>query len=71
MKKRRLNKRGKIVLTILIILISAVIYVLMAKFGVKAQESTIALVGIVCAWIWLILGQFGVYYFIWDSEVRF
>ena len=67
MKKRRLNKRGKIVLTILIILISAVIYVLMAKFGVKSQESTIALVGIVCAWIWLILGQFGVYYFIWED----
>ena len=67
MKKRRLRKWVKILLTIMTLVLSIIIYVLMAKFGEKAQESIIALVGIICAWIWLILGQFGVYYFIWED----
>lgn len=67
MKKRRLRKWVKILLTIMTLVLSIIIYVLMAKFGAKAQESIIALVSIVCAWIWLILGQFGVYYFIWED----
>ena len=67
MKNRRLKRWVKYLLTIMVFTFSIIIYVLMAKFGVKAQESIIALVGIVCAWIWLILGQFGVYYFIWES----
>lgn len=67
MKKRRLRKWVKILLTIMTLVLSVIIYVLTAKFGAKAQESIIALVCIVCAWIWLILGQFGVYYFIWED----
>ena len=67
MKKRKLRKWVKILLTIMILIFSIIIYILMAKFGAKVQESIISLVGIVCAWIWLILGQFGVYYFIWES----
>ena len=50
---------------------SIIIYVLMAKFGAKAQTSIIALVGVVSSWIWLILGQFGVYYFIWENMLSY
>lgn len=71
MKKRRLNKRGKIALTILTILASAVIYVLMAVLGEKGQINIFYQLALICGYIWLFFGQFGVYYFIWYSEVRF
>lgn len=71
MKKRRLKKWVKISLTIMTILASAVIYVLMAFLGTKGQNSIIGLGTLICGWIWLFLGQFGAYYFIWESEMNF
>lgn len=71
MKKRRLNKRGKIALTILTILASAIIYVLMAILGAKGQSSIFYQVAFFCGYMWLFLGQISVFYFIWGNEVRF
>lgn len=67
MKKRRLKKWVKYLLTAIVIIISIIIYALMAKFGAKSENSIIILIGVLCGWIWLILGQFGAYYFIWES----
>lgn len=64
MKKRRLKKWVKIVLIIMIILLDLVIYQKSGKFGALAQSSTIYLVLCVSCWIWLLLGQFGVIWFI-------
>lgn len=71
MKKRRLNKRGKIALTILTFLISVVIYVLMAILGEKGQSNIFYQVTLFCGYTWLFLGQISVYCFIWDDEVDF
>lgn len=70
MKKRRLNKRGKILVTSLTIMLSVVIYVLMAILGGKAQNNIFYLAGLLCGWIWLLFGQIGVYFMIWESEVQ-
>ncbi|MBQ7798759.1 MAG: hypothetical protein IJ371_06530 [Clostridia bacterium] len=67
MKKRRLKKWVKILLTIITIIISARIYIFTAEFGGKAEESIFYLVTIITSWIWLLFAQFGVYYFIWES----
>lgn len=70
MKRRKLNKRGKILITSLTIMLSVVIYVLMAILGEKAQNSIFHQVGLFCGWIWLLFGQIGVYIMIWESEVK-
>lgn len=70
MKKRRLNKRGKIALTILTILASAVIYVLMVILGEKEQESIFTLVALFSGWSWLLLLQPSIYFAIWKDEVN-
>ena len=71
MKKRRLKKWVKILLTILTILVSAVIYILTVVLGTKTQESVFHLAGTITAWIWLFMGQFGAYYLIWEKELNF
>lgn len=69
MKRRKLNKRGKILLTSLTIMLSVVIYVLMAILGAKGQDSIFYQVIFFCGYTWLVLGQFGVYFMIWGNEV--
>ncbi len=64
---RRLNKKGKILITIITILISAVIYVLTAKLGVFAKNNIFILFIVVCGWIWLILGQTSVLALVWED----
>lgn len=67
MKKRRLNKRGKIALTILTILASIVIYVLMAILGEKGQSNIFYQVILFCGWCWLLLGQIMAYMMVWGE----
>lgn len=71
MKKRILNKRGKFALTILTILASAIIYVLMAVLGEKAQDNIFYQLILFCGYTWLFLGQMGIYFIIWGGEVNF
>lgn len=67
MKKRRLKKWVKVLLTIITIIISARIYIFTAEFGGKTEESIFYLATIITSWIWLLFAQFGAYYFIWES----
>lgn len=70
MKRRKLNKRGKIALTILTILTSAIIYVLMAVLGMKMEDNIFYQIIFFCGYTWLFLGQFMAIYFIWENEVN-
>lgn len=65
--KRRLNKKGKVLVTALTIMLSVFIYVLMAHTGTKATEGVIYQVSLFCGWIWLILGQISVYMLVWGE----
>lgn len=67
--KRRLNKKGKILVASLTIMLSVVIYVLMAILGEKGQDSIFNQVILFCGWIWLFIGQIMVYVMVWGKEV--
>lgn len=69
MKRKKLNKRGKILFTSLTIMLSVVIYVLMVVLGEKAQDSIFYQVVALCGWGWLIIGQIMAYCMIWGNEV--
>lgn len=71
MKKRKLNTRGKILITSLTIMLSVVIYVLMAILGEKGQESIFYQVILFCGYTWLFFGQIGVFFATWGKEVEF
>ena len=68
MKKYRLTKFSKIILTIAVILASAFIHHLMGVFGSKVQSNGIYLPITLLGWIWLLLGQFGVFYVLWEEK---
>ena len=65
--KRRLNKRGKILVTSLTIMLSVVIYVLMAILGEKGQSNIFYQVILFCGWSWLLLGQIMAYMMVWSE----
>lgn len=69
MKKRRLNKRGKILATSLTFTLSVVIYVLMAILGAKGQDNIFYQVTFFAGYGWLFLGQIAVLFMIWGNEV--
>lgn len=64
--KRRLNLKGKVLVTSLTIMLSVVIYVLMGFLGELMSDNGFIQLGIVCGWIWLLFGQFGVYMMVWE-----
>lgn len=68
--KRRLNKRGKVLVTSLTVMLSVVIYVLVAFLGAKGQGSIFSQVGLVCGWLWLFVGQTTVYCMVWEREMN-
>lgn len=70
MKRRKLNKRGKKLLTSLTIMLSVVIYVLMAILGAKGQDSIFYQVAFFVGYGWLFLGQIAVLFMIWGNEVN-
>lgn len=63
---RKLNLKGKVVFTSLTIMLSVVIYVLMANLGELASEGGIYQLIFICGWVWLLFGQIGVYMVIWE-----
>lgn len=72
MKKRKLNKKGKILFTILTAILSAIVYYLMIALSKNIDNNVYKLI-IVAGWIWLLVGQIIVYSNIWykgdDNDV--
>lgn len=65
--KRRLNKRGKFLITILTLLLSAVIYNFMGYLGGLGVNNIFYQMTLLLGWGWLFLGQFGAIIFIWED----
>ena len=65
--KRRLNLKGKVLVTSLTIMLSVVIYVFMGFLGELMSDNGFIQLGMVCGWIWLLFGQFGVYMMVWEQ----
>ena len=72
MRKRKLNKKGKILFTILTTILSAIVYYLMIALSKNIDNNVYKLI-IVVGWIWLLVGQIIVYSNIWykgdDNDV--
>ena len=64
MKNRRLNKNGKILMTILTFMLSMAVYTLMAKLGEDYMKYQMILI---LGWSWFFIGQSATYYFIWGE----
>lgn len=64
--KRRLNLKGKVLVTSLTIMLSVVICVLMGFLGSLMSDNGFIQLAMVCGWIWLLFGQFGVYAMVWE-----
>lgn len=67
MKKRRLKKWAKILISAVIVIIGLFIYAKTGILGELAQDSTIYLLLCITAWIWLLFGQISLLYFIWEE----
>ena len=72
MRKRKLNKTGKILFTILTTILSVIVYYLMIALSKNIDNNVYKLI-IVIGWIWLLVGQIIVYSNIWykgdDNDV--
>lgn len=67
MKKRRLNKLGKTVVTILVLILSILVYSSTSFVGSLAQNSDIWLLICCAEWFYLFFIQFGLYVLIWEK----
>lgn len=65
--KRRLNRRGRVLITILTILLSAVIYIFMGHLGELQVNNIFYQLTLLLGWGWLFLGQFGAIVCIWEK----
>ena len=68
MKKLRLKKWVKVVLTIITILVSIKIYTEIGQIQTNMLSSINYQVTLVLAWIWLLMGQIMVYMKLWERN---
>lgn len=67
MKKRRLNKRGKLLVTVLVVILSIAIYCTTGVVGELAQDNRLWLVVCFAEWVYLFFIQFCIYNLIWEN----
>ena len=68
MKKRyKLKKGAKVVITLITVSVGIVLYHILANKGAYASESTLGSIFICLGWFWLIVGEFGIIYSIWED----
>lgn len=66
MKKRKLKKWVKVILTMLIVILSLIIYSKVGELGILAQNNDFYLLVCAMCWVWLMAGQFTTYNLIWE-----
>lgn len=66
MKKRKLKKWVKVILTMLIMILSLMIYSKIGELGILAQNNDFYLLVCAISWVWLMAGQFTTYNLIWE-----
>lgn len=68
MKKRyKLKKWVKVVITLAVISVGIIIYNLLGIHGSKMGQDTLASILISLGWFYLIVGQIGIVYSIWEE----
>lgn len=67
-KKYKLKKWVRFVLSILVLSLSMLIYTYIGEFGKTQQENNMYLLINICSWVWLFIGQFIVYDLIWREN---
>ena len=67
MKKLKLKKWVKVVISLIIIEIGILIYSQTGKLGELAQNNAFYLLLCIMSWIWLIFGSAGSMYCIWEK----
>lgn len=67
-ERLRKQRTRKILLTVEVIVLSAIIYVLTGEFGELAKGSTFYQIMCILSWAWLLFGQIGALYTIWCDE---
>ena len=65
MKKRKLKKWVKVVLTTIVLIIGFVIYNITNSIGYMAQTSNFYTTLCMLAWFWLLIGQIAILELIW------
>lgn len=67
MKKFKLKVGGKVVITIIVLIISALVYSKVGVLGDLAQTHRGYQLVCIGAWFWLLVGQIGAYSLIWEE----
>lgn len=67
-ERKHKESKLKIALTIEILVVSFIIYVLVAQFGELATKGIIYQLTLIYGWLWLFFGQFGMLYYVWVGQ---
>lgn len=67
MKRRRLRKWVKVVSTILLMVIGAIVYRLSWIIGALALENQTFEILNILVWLYLLFGQFAIVFMVWDD----
>lgn len=67
MKKRKLKKWVKVLMTISVMMFSAGIYSKTNELGIMAQNNDFYAVVCIICWAWLIVGQIALIEYIWGE----
>lgn len=63
----KLNKKGKLLVTIITLVISVWIYSITGTIGELAQNNIFYQALCVTAWLWLVFGQMMIYLALWED----
>lgn len=67
MKRYRLKKWVKVVITLILISLGIIIYGILGDLGSFMGENRLANVFILLGWFWLLVGQIMVLYVMWEK----
>jgi hypothetical protein len=66
-KKYKLKKWVKVVITLILVSVGIVLYHILGIYGAYASKSTLGSIFICLGWFWLLVGQIGIIYTMWEE----
>lgn len=63
----KLTKLGKVIVTLIVMIVSCVVYSKTGVLGELAQDNNTYAVLTMVAWAWLVFGQFSIYCILWED----
>lgn len=67
MKRYKLRKWVKVVITLILISVGIIIYAYLSRNGAYTNENTLGRVFVLLGWFWLLVGQIMVVYTMWEE----